>query len=94
MNESTIRLSAFLGGLLVMTAWEVLAPRRPRVATRPRRWLTNFGMILLGTIPLQWIFPILAMGMAVTQQQSGEQRKQLLDALLDAVMDSAEQTTH
>ncbi len=71
MNESTIRLTAFLGVLAVMAVWEVLAPRRPRVATRPRRWLTNFGMIVLGTIPLQWIFPILAMGMAVLAADRG-----------------------
>ena len=49
-NEPTIRLSAFLGILALMAAWEVAAPRRRREIPRVLRWTNNLGVVVADTI--------------------------------------------
>ena len=71
LNENTVRLGCFLGTLTVMVVWEVVSPRRGRVAGRVKRWGTNFGIIVAGTVPLQWLFPVLAVGMAEIASERG-----------------------
>jgi sterol desaturase/sphingolipid hydroxylase (fatty acid hydroxylase superfamily) len=71
LNENTVRLGCFFGTLAAMIAWEVVSPRRGRVAGRAKRWGTNFGMIVAGTVPLQWLFPVLAVGMAEIASERG-----------------------
>lgn len=73
-NESTVRLSVFLGLFVLLAALEWLLPRRPRVQTRPARWLTNWGIIVLDTLTLRLmalLLPLLAVGAAVDAGQSG-----------------------
>jgi len=43
----TVRLAAFLGGLLAFLSWEVIAPHHAATASKPRRWLVNLGLALL-----------------------------------------------
>ncbi len=62
--EPTLRLSVFLGVLLVMGAWEYLAPRRPATFSKVRRWGTNLGLSLLNGLLLRVLVPVLAVGAA------------------------------
>ena len=59
-NEPTIRLSAFLGILALMAAWEVAAPRRRREIPRVLRWTNNLGVVVADTILVRLTFPIAA----------------------------------
>ena len=62
--EPIIRLSCFLGVLLAMMGWEWRWPRRTLSLSRARRWPANLGIILIDSGVLQWLFPVLAVGMA------------------------------
>ncbi len=70
-NESSIRLGFFLGVLAAMAVWELAAPRRRLVASRPLRWLSNLAVVILGTALLRLIFPVLAVGVAVLAESRG-----------------------
>jgi hypothetical protein len=49
-HEPAIRLSAFLGGLLVVAAGEALVPRRERTVGRRARWPHNLGLVVLNSL--------------------------------------------
>jgi sterol desaturase/sphingolipid hydroxylase (fatty acid hydroxylase superfamily) len=70
-NEGTIRLSIFLGVLLIMALWEVAAPCRPLSQGKPFRWFGNLGIVVLDTIVVRLVFPILAVGAAYWAEQKG-----------------------
>jgi sterol desaturase/sphingolipid hydroxylase (fatty acid hydroxylase superfamily) len=63
-HEPTVRLASFLGVLLAMAVWEVLAPRRRRLIARGVRWPSNLGVALLNTLLLRLVFPSAAVGLA------------------------------
>jgi sterol desaturase/sphingolipid hydroxylase (fatty acid hydroxylase superfamily) len=63
-NELTIRLSVFLGSLILIAVWELLLPRRQLVVSRIVRWYSNLGIVVISSLLLRWLFPMLAMGMA------------------------------
>ena len=69
--EQTIRLSAFIGMLVLMTGLELLLPKRKRVASIPRRWATNFALVVINSALLQILFPILAVGVAIWAAHEG-----------------------
>ena len=48
-NETTIRLSFFLGVLLIMAIWEIIAPRRALTVSKAVRWANNLGLVFLNT---------------------------------------------
>lgn len=48
--EDIIRISFFLGLLLVIILWEIVVPRRQLSYTRQRRWLTNISLSILNTL--------------------------------------------
>lgn len=64
-NESTIRLSVFIGMLVIMGLWEWLAPRRAPKLSRLLRWSNNLGLVFLNSFILRILFPAAAVGMAV-----------------------------
>ena len=70
-HEPTVRLSAFLGVLIVMVVWEVAAPRRVRVVSRWVRWPSNLGLVVLNTVVLRLAIPVAAVGVAELGQQRG-----------------------
>jgi len=70
-NESTVRLSFFLGVLAVMALWEVAAPRRRRDIPRLLRWSNNLGVVVLDTICVRLVFPVVAVGMALVAERHG-----------------------
>lgn len=70
-QEPAIRLSFFAGVLLVMAAWEQLAPRRRLTAARARRWLSHFGLSLVNTLVLRVFLPGTAVFAALFAERHG-----------------------
>jgi sterol desaturase/sphingolipid hydroxylase (fatty acid hydroxylase superfamily) len=64
-HETTVRMACFAAVLVAMAAWELAAPRRPRVFSRRLRWTGNFGVLALDTLLVRLTFPILAVGLAL-----------------------------
>jgi sterol desaturase/sphingolipid hydroxylase (fatty acid hydroxylase superfamily) len=66
--EAAIRLAVFLGLFVLLAGAEALAPRRPRSLPRARRWVTNWGIVILDTLMLRLVaivVPLLAVGAAI-----------------------------
>lgn len=63
-KEPVVRLSAFLGVLVIMSAWEVLAPRRKRVLPRLKRWPSNIGIVVVDSFAVRLLAPLVAVGIA------------------------------
>jgi len=70
-NEAAIRLSAFLGILIAVVAWEFAAPRRVRNFSRWVRWPSNLGIVVLNTVVVRLLFPAAAAGVAWTASEQG-----------------------
>lgn len=70
-HEPTIRLVFFVGVLLAMAIWEVMAPRRPLSQSKPLRWLSNLGLVAVSTIAVRLTFALGAVGVALVAQQRG-----------------------
>ncbi|MBO0332055.1 sterol desaturase family protein [Sneathiella sp. CAU 1612] len=70
-HEPTVRLSFFLGTLGAVGIWQAFAPKRPPSVSILWRWLNNFGVTFLNTLLLRLLFPILAVGLAVTATENG-----------------------
>ena len=70
-NESIIRLSFFFGVFLLMTIWELLAPRRQQNITRVIRWPNNIGIVFFNTVLVRIIMPTTAVGMAQIAHSAG-----------------------
>lgn len=71
MTESQTRLSIFLGVLILMGVLEALFPARDRVQRRSRRWTTNFGLVVIDTLAIRFLFPVIAVGAALWAQGKG-----------------------
>jgi len=69
--ESAIRLSFFLGILVIMGAWETLKPRRTLNLSRSYRWLNNLSLVVLNTLVVRLVFPTATIGMAVLANEQG-----------------------
>ena len=69
--EPVIRLGCFLGVLLLMVLWEVLAPRRPQAVGRLLRWPNNLGLVVLDTVIVRLLFPLAAVGVAFFADAKG-----------------------
>ena len=78
-NESTIRLSAFFGILVLMACAEAAFPRREREVSRLVRWPNNVGIVFLNTIVLRLVFPTAAVGVALFIEDKGWGLFQVLD---------------
>ncbi len=71
MTEAQIRLSIFLGMLILMSALEALFPARDRVQSRRRRWSTNLGLVVIDTLTIRILFPVIAVGAALWATREG-----------------------
>ena len=63
--EPYVRLGCFLGVLFFLAVWEALAPRRRPTVSKPRRWASNLGLVLLNTVALRLAFALGAVGVSV-----------------------------
>lgn len=70
-NETTLRLSFFIGMLILIGLWEILAPRRAPKVSKLLRWGNNLGLVFFNSLLLRLIFPVAAVGMATFAQQHG-----------------------
>ena len=70
-NENTIRISVFVGMLLIMGLWELAAPRRAPKISKLLRWVNNLGLVFLNSLILRLIFPLAATGMAFFASEHG-----------------------
>jgi sterol desaturase/sphingolipid hydroxylase (fatty acid hydroxylase superfamily) len=52
-SDGAIRLAVFASVFLVMALIELAAPKRPLVVPKGRRWLTNLGISVSGTVLLR-----------------------------------------
>jgi sterol desaturase/sphingolipid hydroxylase (fatty acid hydroxylase superfamily) len=57
MNDTWIRLGVFITVLAGMMLWENLRPNRLSPVSRAERWLSNFSMVLLGTVAARLMIP-------------------------------------
>lgn len=67
-HELLLRLGVFIGLFVALAAAERLAPRRRLSAPRPRRWRTNWGLLLTDALTLRLLalaVPLLAVGAAL-----------------------------
>jgi len=70
-NEKVIRMGFFLGILVVMALWELLAPRRALTVSKTVRWVNNLGLVFFNSFLLRLIFPAAAVGMAAFASSQG-----------------------
>ena len=70
-HEVGIRMGFFFGILIVMAAWEVLAPRRALSVSKAVRWVNNLGIVFLNSLLLRLVFPAAAVGVALFAEQHG-----------------------
>ena len=71
MSEAAIRLSVFLGLLVLFAIAEELFPRRARLFSRGRRWSTNLLISVLNTFVLRLLGPVTAVGVAIWAGKNG-----------------------
>ena len=65
LHEASIRLTAFVGVLLVMMVWEYRSPARKLQHPRWLRWSSNLGIVVINTAMLRFLLPVLAVGSAL-----------------------------
>ena len=70
-NEPTVRMGFFFGTLAVIGLWEILSPRRELRVPKLWRWVNNLGLTFLNSFLLRFLFPILAVGMAIHAKENG-----------------------
>ena len=70
-QEPVIRLSFFLGVLIIMAIWEVAMPRRRVEIPRVLRWSNNLALVVVDAFVVRVAFPVAAVGLAVIAQGNG-----------------------
>ncbi|MDD2845053.1 MAG: sterol desaturase family protein [Rhodoferax sp.] len=70
-HEPAIRLGFFVTVFALVALWELLAPRRALTVSKPRRWTSNLGLVVLNTVLLRLLFPLAAVGMAAFSAANG-----------------------
>ena len=66
-----MRLSAFIGLMVLFGLWELVHHRRALVLPKWRRWTTNLSMAVLNSLVLRFGLPILAVAAAEIAQLRG-----------------------
>ena len=70
-HEPAIRMAVFFGILIGMAALEITAPRRRVEIPRLVRWSNNLGLVVLDALLVRFVFPVVAVGLAVIAQKNG-----------------------
>jgi sterol desaturase/sphingolipid hydroxylase (fatty acid hydroxylase superfamily) len=70
-QEPLIRLIFFFGTFGIMALWEELSPSRPLSISKPLRWASNLGLVVLNTVLLRALFPLAAVGFAAIAAKQG-----------------------
>jgi len=70
-HELLIRGGAFIGILLAMVLWEIVARRRPQRILRRQRWPSNLLIVVLDTVAVRLVFPLTVAGAALLAAEGG-----------------------
>ena len=70
-NESTVRVLCFLGAFALLALAEALAPRRVLAVSKPRRWLSNLGLVAINNLIVRLGAPITLAGLALVAEARG-----------------------
>ena len=70
INDAWIRLGFFITVLAVMMLWESLRPNRQSTVSKGKRWLSNFSMLILGTVVARLMIPTGLAAIAVYAQHN------------------------
>lgn len=70
-TDACIRLSFFVGMLVVMAIWEIVAPRRSLTVRKPLRWLSNLALVMLNSMVLRVLVPLGVAGVALAAESHG-----------------------
>jgi sterol desaturase/sphingolipid hydroxylase (fatty acid hydroxylase superfamily) len=70
-NETVLRISFFLGIFILVALWEIIAPRRPLNYSKPIRWYSNIGIVVINNLLIRVLFPVLATGLAAMCHEKG-----------------------
>ena len=70
-HEPLIRFCFFFGILILMAAWELVAPRRPLTTPKASRWLSNLGIVVMDTLAVRLILSVQAVGLALFVEAHG-----------------------
>jgi sterol desaturase/sphingolipid hydroxylase (fatty acid hydroxylase superfamily) len=65
LGEASLRLGVFLSVFVIMALAEWALPKRQRSLPQGRRWLTNWGIVVLDSVVTRLVMPILPIGMAL-----------------------------
>ncbi len=71
-DEIAIRVGFFISIFVFAAIWELLAPRRGLTTSKTARWVSNLCITFLNSLLVRLLFPILALGMALKAQESGQ----------------------
>lgn len=69
--DALLRLAFFLGILVVMALWEIVAPRRHDDPARAVRWTNNLGVLALDALVVRLVAPASAVGVALAMEALG-----------------------
>jgi sterol desaturase/sphingolipid hydroxylase (fatty acid hydroxylase superfamily) len=70
-NEIFIRIGFFFCIFVLMSVWEMVAPRRSLVEPKSTRWFHNLAVTFLNSMLVRWIFPVTAIGVALLSRERG-----------------------
>lgn len=66
-----IRLTAFFGIFLLMSAWEVIAPKRVLRSSKTVRWFNNLSITILDAFIGRLVFQLPAVSLAILGEEQG-----------------------
>jgi sterol desaturase/sphingolipid hydroxylase (fatty acid hydroxylase superfamily) len=64
-TEPGIRIASLVGVFLALAVWELFSPRRKLVASKPLRWASNWGLLVLNSLLLRLVAPLGTVGVAM-----------------------------
>ncbi len=70
-HETAVRTFFFFGVFIAVAIWEMKNPRRTQTIPRNIRWAANFGIVIMSTLSIRFLFPFFTVGMAVFCQKQG-----------------------
>ncbi len=71
MTDQEIRTYAFLSIIISVMIWEFIAPKRPLIQSKIKRWLNNFALIAVDTVVVKLLLPTGALGIALWAEHKG-----------------------
>lgn len=70
-HEGALRLTIFLGVFALLALWETRAPRRRLAEPKPRRWLTNWLLVVIDTVAVRLVLAAVGVAGAWDAAQQG-----------------------